>query len=107
MGKELGSIPNPREMVKVPMLFVPWFWQLEGSSISPFSVVESMALEKEYSTRYSMCFGDTCGNIKLPGSDERYYVDFATMTMMCGKGQKTKIFRGLSCDEESIGPRLV
>lgn len=104
VGKELGSIPNPREMVKVPMLFVPWFWQLEGASISPFSVVESMALEKEYSTRYSMCFGDTSGNIKLPGSDERYYVDFATMTMTCGKGQKTKIFRGLSCDEGSMGP---
>ena len=107
MGKELGSIPNPREMMKTPVLSVPWFWQLEGTNVCPFSVVESIALEKEYSSRHSVGSGETCANLKLPGLDERYYVDFATMTMVCGKGQKTKLFRGLSCGEGSMGIRLV
>ena len=105
--KELGGIPNPCETVEKPKLSVPWFWQLKETQVIAFSDVESIALENKYSSRDSVSSGQTCINIKLPGSDERYDVDFATMTMKCSKGQKTKIFRGLGGSEGSKAMRLV
>jgi len=93
--KELGSIANPREIIKKPVPSVPWFWQLKESNVIPFSDVESFALEKEYLSRDEVPSRETCKNFKFPGSDKRYDVDFATMTMKCGKGENTKIYRGL------------
>lgn len=97
--KELGRIANPREIIKKPVPAVPWFWQLKEPDVIPFSDAESFALEKEYLSRDEMPSGETCKNFKFPGSDKRYDVDFATMTMKCFKGEKTKIYRGLRGSE--------
>ncbi|XP_015778081.1 PREDICTED: uncharacterized protein LOC107355977 isoform X2 [Acropora digitifera] len=105
--KELGSIANPREIIKKPVPAVPWFWQLKEPDVIPFSDAESFALEKEYLSRDEMPSGETCKNFKFPGSDKRYDVDFATMTMKCFKGEKTKIYRGLRGSEAMTGKRLV
>ena len=97
--KELGSITNPPEIIKKSVPAVPWFCQLKETSVIPFSEMESFALEKEYLSRDEMPSGETCKNFKFPGSDKRYDVDFATMTMKCSKGENTKIYRGLRGSE--------
>lgn len=97
--KELGSITNPLEIIKKTVPAVPWFCQLKETNVIPFSDVESFALEKEYLSRDEMPSGETCKNFKFPGSDKRYDVDFATMTMKCSKGENTKIYRGLRGSE--------
>ena len=97
--KELGSITNPREIIKKSVPAVPWFCQLKETNVIPFSDAESFALEKQYLSRDEIPAGETCKNFKFPGSDKRYDVDFATMTMKCSKGENTKIYRGLRGSE--------